>query len=270
MSTEHAIKELKAIAAEQLGLVNLTLEATVKGRVTLDDVVLACRLPDKSRNAAALLAMAAGQSTGTLLTMAASRGIPVRDMYPIARSVVEACVNACYLMAAAEDVADRAFRHVDFALMRNSNRTIGTGAFAMKVATDPVGTLERMFPEFADRSRREWTSLSVPDRIEKVGKLVSAKGASRLLAAYGLVYSISSEIIHGSLAGVTYFYSAHLRETSLEAFVEATGEQVFDLLIAVLHAVSGLLATYFDTHEFEAGQRREAKLFDRLFAVSQV
>ena len=102
-------------------------------------------------------------------------------------------------MAESDDVAARALRYIDFAAWRHSNRKFGSGEFSIEVRTDPEpqDTLTQEYPEFSGKGNGSWTNLDVPSRIRRVGELAGRKAGSRLLAAYGLVYSISSEIIVG-------------------------------------------------------------------------
>jgi hypothetical protein len=43
---------------------------------------------------------------------------------------------------------------------------------------------------------------------------------------------------------MSYFFSAHKKEETVEAFRAATVEQVIDILIAVSHASSGFLSAF--------------------------
>src|SRR3546814_7878782 len=58
--------------------------------------------------------------------------------------------------------------------------------------------LEQEFPEFSGKGQGVWTSHDVPSRIRLIGEKVRAAGGA-LMGAYGGVYAISSEIIHGSV-----------------------------------------------------------------------
>ncbi|WBY02407.1 DUF5677 domain-containing protein [Ramlibacter tataouinensis] len=203
--------------------------------------------------------------------MAKLRGIPVRDAYPIARSAVESFVNASYLLAECDQVAARAIRYVDFAAWRHGNRRIGSGEFSLEVRSDddPQSTLAGEYPEFAGKGAGSWTSLDVPSRVRRVGELAGRKSGSRLLAAYALLYSLSSEIIHGSPFGVSYFYSAHQHgEPTTEAFRAGTIRHLEEILIAVLHAGCGYLAAFFEKQSMEAPLKAEERIFKRLFALS--
>jgi len=227
---------------------------------------------DGQRRTSTLLAMGAGQSLETLLRLAKLRGIPVRDAYSIARSVLESFVNASYLLAESDEVAQRAIRYVSYASWRHNNRRFGSGAFSIEVRTDPdpTATLAQEFAEFSGKGNGSWTNLDVPSRIRRVGEIVGGSAGSRLLAAYGLIYSLSSEVIHGSPFGVSYFYSAHLMhdESTTEAFLAGTGRPLEEILIAVLHAGCGYLETFFGQHKMVAPLAAVEKIFKRLLDLS--
>jgi hypothetical protein len=61
------------------------------------------------------------ESTGSLLELVRTRRI--RDCYVIARVIFETSVNACFLLAAGEEMAERAWRHVKQKSLRDLDRT---------------------------------------------------------------------------------------------------------------------------------------------------
>jgi hypothetical protein len=104
----------------------------------------------------------------------------------------------------------------------------------------------------------------VPSKINRTGKVARRAGAA-LLAAYALVYAVSSEIIHGSVYGMSYFMSAHQRRTSdVEGFRAGTEGQVVDILCAVSHAASGFLSAFASVHDFQPLIDTERSLFQRM------
>lgn|SRR3990167_5750988 len=262
---------LRGLAMLQQEFLRLALFVASQGSTTYEGETLTCSLSDAQRRTSTLLAMGAGQSVESLLHIAKQRGIPVRDAYPIARSAVESFVNASYLLAESNAVADRAVRYIEFAAWRQHNRKFGSGEYSIEVRTDPdpASTLASKFPEFTGKGNGSWTNLDMPSRIRRVGELAGRKAGSRLLAAYGLIYSLSSEVIHGSPFGASFFYSAHLKgEHTTDAFIAGTVRQLEEILIAVLHAGCGYLAAFFEKQHMQAGLDAEEKLFKRLMALS--
>ena len=262
---------LRGLAMLQQEFLRLALFVGSEGPTTFEGEKLTCSLGDGQRRTSTFLAMAAGQSLETLLGMAKLRGIPVRDAYPIARSAVESFVNSSYLLAESDEVARRAIRYVDFASWRHHNRKFGSGEFSIEVRADPdpPATLAREYPEFIGKGKGSWTSLDVPSRIRRVGELAGRRAGSRLLAAYGLIYPLSSDILHGSPFGASYFYSAHLKgEPTTEAFRAATVRHLEEIFIAVLHAGCGYLAAFFEQQRMQAPLTAEEKIFARLLDLS--
>ena len=264
---------LRGLAMLQQEFMRLALFIASQGPADFEGETLTCSLADAQRRTSTLLAMGAGQSIESLLSISKQRGIPVRDAYPIARAAIESFVNASYLLCEKDGVADRAIRYIDYAAWRHHNRKFGSGEFSIEVRSDPTpeSTLANMFPEFSGKGNGSWTNLDVPSRIRRVGELAGRKAGSRLLAAYGLIYSLSSEVIHGSPFGASYFYSAHLNgQQSTEAFFAGTAKQLEEIFIAVLHAGCGYLAAFFGIQEMKAPIAAEEKLFIRLMELSAI
>lgn len=224
---------------------------------------------DKAR-AVAAVAMGAGDSMNTVLKLSYEQGIGVRDIYPIARSLVEGFVNAAFFVTQPVEVAQRAIRHVDYAAWKHENRVIGSGDFMITLGSndDVRPFVEKTFPEFAGKDDRSWTKLDVPSRIRCIGDIVSAAGGA-LLGAYGGIYAVSSEIIHGSVFGHAYFYSIHSGDQRTEeGFKRAVLQQLIDVLSAVAYASSGFLAAYGNTQKFGLLVLSEHELFKRLYRAS--
>jgi len=262
---------LRGLAMLQQEFLRLALFVASEGSGTFEGETLTCSLADGQRRTSTYLAMGAGQSLETLLRMAKLRGIPVRDAYPVARSAIESFVNASYLLAESDEVAARAIRYVDFAAWRHHNRKFGSGEFSIEVGSDPdpQATFQRVFPEFCGKGKGSWTSLDVPSRIRRVGELAGRRAGTRLLAAYGLIYSLSSEIIHGSPFGASYFYSEHLKgERTTEAFHAATARHLEEIFIGVLHAGCGYLAAFFGQQNMQTPLNAEENIFTRLLDLS--
>jgi hypothetical protein len=269
-TTEDAIERLREIAENQLELLRLALYLMSEGPVEREGEVLQCNFAAAKSNAVAPIAMAAGQSLNTILKATESRGIPVRDLYPVARSAIEAFVNAAYLVAAADDASERALRYVGFAAWKHRNRTVGSGDFSLTIESDPdPEAVLRRFPDFAGKGNGSWTKFDTPTRIRLVGELGSRRAGARLLAAYALVYAISSEVIHGSTYGVSYFFHAHLQgEPNAESFRDATAQQLIDILIAALHGLAGFLTAFFDKQSMTGPSSVEQDIFERLLRLA--
>jgi hypothetical protein len=206
----------------------------------------------------------------TVLKLSQEEGIGVRDMYPIARSVVEGFVNAAFFATQPIEVAQRALRHKDYAAWKHENRVIGSGDFMITLGSesDVRPFLEKEFPEFSGKGQGSWTNLDVPSRIRCVGEAAKAAGGA-LLGAYGGIYAASSEIIHGSVFGAAYFYSVHTGDPKTEeGFKNGVLQQRIDILSAVAHAASGFLAAYGETQKLGPLVLAEHELFKRLYRAA--
>ena len=88
------------------------------------------------------------------------------------------------------------------------------------------------------------------------------------MGAYGGIYAVSSEVIHGTVYGMSYFFSVHRKDETVEAFRMATVEQVIGILIAVSHASSGFLSAFASVQKLGQFVLAEHDMFKRLFKVS--
>lgn len=264
---QHVIEELRAVIGAQQELLRLALWVMSQGPTNFRGHELSCVLAWDQVRAASATALGAGQSVNTILAGSDMVGIPVRDLYPITRAVVEGFINASFFVTQPVEVSERAIKHKDYAAWKHCNRSIGNGdfAFALRSGPDPKATAGELFPEFVGRGRDSWTSLDAPSKIHRIGKVAGRSGGA-LLGAYALVYAVSSEIIHGSVYGMSYFMSAHNGEAkSVDAFRASTRAQVVDILTAVSHANSGFLSAFSTVHHCKPLIDAERELFKRMY-----
>lgn len=262
------LTELRTIIAGQQELLRIALYLMSQGPIRYADTELICVLAEDQKRATATVAMGAGQSLNTIMKLSEGEGIVVRDLYPIARSVVEGFINAAFFVTQPVEVSQRALEHRHFAAWKHHNRIIGSGEFMISVgAQDPKAQAAKLFPGFAEKGKESWTSLDAVSRINKIGKVVSASGGA-LMGAYSGIYAVSSEVIHGSVYGMSYFFSAHRKEETVEAFRVATVEQVIDILIAISHASSGFISAFAVVQKLGQFVLAEHDMFKRLFRAS--
>jgi hypothetical protein len=262
---------LVELLQEQLELLRVALFVATQGPAEMAGTQLRCSLEPSVVSASQPIAMCAGQSVNTILRCLDWRGIPVRDLYPIARSAVESFINAAFLVSQDSAASERALRYVKFRYWKQHNRTVGEGVFTLKLSSSrtPTDSTPEEFEEFTENRQDTWTKLALPSRINRVGQAAGRKAGSRLLAAYTLIYSVSSEVIHGSPFGVSYFYSAGA-PTSVEEFQQATVRQIEDILVAVAHAAAGYLSTFFTHQSMKVAVSAEQDIFNKLLAIEGV
>lgn len=251
LSNKQIIEELRSIIEAQQELLRVTLWVMSQGTTVFFGQKLTCTLAWDQVRAATATSLGAGQSINTIVAGSGKMGIPVRDLYPIARGVVEGFINASFFVTQPVEVSERAMRHKDYAAWKHTNRSVGNGEFAFRLSSgpDPKATAAKLFPEFTGKGQESWSSLDTPSKITRIGKVVGRSGGA-LLGAYALVYAVSSEIIHGSVYGMSYFMSAHnAGDESEEAFRAGTEAQVVDILTAIIHAASGFLSAFAKVHD---------------------
>lgn len=264
------LEELCAVIQGQLELLRFTLYVMSQGPTFYRGQPFACLLERDKARAIAAVSMGAGQSLDTILKKSNESGIAVRDLYPIARGVVEGFINAAFFTTQPVEVSRRALRHCSYAAWKHHNRVVGTGdfMFALGSPSDIKATIAKSFPEFTGKGQESWSNLTAPSKIDRIGKVVRASGGA-LLGAYAGIYAVSSEIIHGSVYGMSYFMSAHgSKEHTTEAFLAGTEEQMIDILSAVGHAASGFIAAFANVHKFGPLVLDEHELFKRLFKAA--
>lgn len=264
----ETLKELRTVIAAQQELLRIALYMMTQGPIAFSDQELKCSLEEDQVRAACAVAMGAGQSLNTILKLSDDQGIGIRDLYPIARSVVEGFLNAAFFVTQPVDISRRALEHRHFAAWKHHNRIIGNGDIMIAIgAANPKTEAARLFPNFAEKGKDSWTALNAVDRINKIGKVFKASGGA-LIGAYAGIYALSSEIIHGSVYGMSYFFSAHVREQTVEGFKSGTVEQVIDILIAVSHASSGFLSAFANVQKLGPFVLAEHDMFKRLFRAA--
>lgn len=265
------LEELSSVIEEQQELLRLALSVMSQGPVVFQGQKLSCVLEQDQVRAASATSLGAGQSVNTIMKGSNAVGIPVRDLYPIARGAVEGFINAAFFVTQPVEVSQRALRHGEYAAWKHMNRVIGNGEFAFTLGTEagPKATAAQLFPEFADKRPDSWSSLDAPSKINRIGKVVRRSGGA-LLGAYALVYAVSSEIIHGSVYGMSYFMSAHRHgEVDVEDFRAGTEGQLVDILSAVGHAASGFLSAFAGVHNCQPLIDTERMLFRRMYKAIQ-
>ena len=174
-TTDGCISKVQALTEQQLLLLNLSLFICDKGSADFSNEDLICALSEQVQSVVVPMALAGGQSIGTILQSTAKRGIPVRDGFPIARSAVETLINAAYVLAGGDGFAEKAFRHTQQKFYRDLDKKVGRGEYRLHISASPLPVvddqagLKQAIEEFTTARRREknWTDDSVPMRIEK-------------------------------------------------------------------------------------------------------
>ena len=270
-ATDECIAKVQALIEQQLQLLTLSLFICDKGSADFSDEELVCSLSEQVRTVVVSMSLAGGQSIGTILQSTHKRGIPVRDCFPIARSVVETLINAAYVLAGGDSLAEKAIRHTQQRFYRDMDKKVGRGEFQLHISATPPPVvddqvwLKKAIEEFTTSRGREksWTDDSVPMRIEKIGQTLGVIPASGFLGAYALVYADSSEIIHGSLFGIQLFYRGRAKQPeNVEEFRALTARHLEGILFALFLALNSYLRAFCMLQKFTPLDARLKGLFD--------
>lgn len=265
---------LRDLLGQQMELQRLVMYLAGIGPVEYSGERLECTLTGAKLKTSTLLALAGGQSQNTILRMSGLVGIPVRDAYPIGRSIVETFANAAYLVLADESVAERAVRHVRYANWKFFNRKVGSGevSYAFYLNPELPPDVASQFAEFEGKGALgSWTNLDLPSRILHIQKLSDSHGASApLMASYGLIYHLSSEIVHGSPFGVDFFYRGYDfdPDSPVEGFRRSTRGNMEEILLAAALSGCGYLWSFFSSQGMKEPLSATEKVRDQLIRLS--
>lgn len=266
--TQRSI-EIISIINDQLELWRLSSYVATQEPAIYKGEELTTYFSDAKTRTTQMIAMGAAQSVNTLLSCSSWEGIPVRDLYPIARSCVESFINSAYLIAEDDSVAERAVRWVAFRSWKHAN--LGGKHTIRRVIKNQPPPIPPKFAEFKNFKESDWSPLKVPERAERVLEIAGNRPGSRLLGAYDLIYPISSEVIHGSPFGINYFYQLYSPpNATTEDTIKAIGRQYEDILIAVSHALAGYLSTFFWTCKMALPYAEEQFHFNRLLKMEGI
>jgi hypothetical protein len=172
---------------------------------------------EEVRSTIILMIQALGSSTHTIRRLIEKPGLEIRDCYTIARSISELSVNICYICTEGRAAAQAAKQHALQRSYRDLDRSWTVAGITAAVkreyipASSSIPGLDEALADFTDRRGREkndWIDLNVGSRIEHV-KSKYPKVALSLLASTFSIYRHSSDILHGSFAGIQFFWKLH-------------------------------------------------------------
>jgi hypothetical protein len=174
-------------------------------------------------------------STSSVLRLTEPVDDHVRDCFPIARSIIEIGVNLAYIAAMGEKAAEQARRHSLWRSVTDLERRREFGALKLHHRARSLGELDDI-PGMRDAvewiahqgpdvpRRRDWTDLSVPQRIAVVLEKLGV--GTELAGAYFHLYGDASEIVHGSVYGCFLSPGGLIRDQEV-----ARHDQAFALLL---------------------------------------
>jgi hypothetical protein len=223
-----------------------------------------------------LMIHAAGVSCHSIVTLSSGTGMSVRDCFPIARSVVETAVNACFIQARGIEAARRAQRHALQKSYRDLNRGAKFGELQMtmsnsaKVDPSDVLGLQAAISEFSNKrgeELRDWTPESIDEKIEAAKAKYGARVGIDLGAARMMIYRHSSEILHGTYFGATYFWKPSIlagAARSTDEFASTLFDHFSSVFMGIFFALSGIFDVFDKEYEIPAVREANEAAFERL------
>lgn len=247
-----SISDLITVLESQISLIGKVLAALVDapGYHKTEKVV-----EPEVATTVGMISQTAGSSCQTVIKLR-QPGYETRDCFVIARSIVEAMTNCCFILAEGPRAASKAIRHARQKAYRDLSRDskIATSRIKLTGLTVPsaeeISGLEQDLKEFSHRSgaeNRNWTTESVDERIRIAGEKFGSEVLTNLHIARFAIYRHSSEISHGTFFGSAFwagFLSKQSRPKSDEDFLRIVGEWHWLLLLGTILSVHAFLIAF--------------------------
>jgi hypothetical protein len=265
------IQKLRGVLSQYIGLLDAHIALFVDHESIKELREQTIDLPKSLNLIMPALFQALGSSSNTLVMLSENPGLQTRDCYSISRSIVELSVNICFLIVEGETSANRAIQHARQKSYRDLEReskignTIIKEVFSGRPYISKTEKLQSDIDEFTSRTGREkgWTDLSIDKRIERVGDKMGASVLNALHFSRFMVYRHSSEILHGSLFGVLYFYgltSPKSRSLSQSDFLEHIGQQHMLILFSAILAFEAVIESFDKEYGFNWSVEKSKEL----------
>jgi hypothetical protein len=268
------ISSLKKLLDSQLALLNLAILVLDEKSIEFEGEKITIEYDHKHTSVLLSLILSAGSSVETIKLISTLPSLRFKDALPISRSVVEGCINASYLLAAGSEATDNAIAHAITKGYRQLDRSAGTGGHKISIkATSEIpidAQLQKTLDKFTTKKgyQRNWTELSVPQRIVEIEKSFGTKHSMSLNGAYLMVYSNASEVIHGSYFGALLSSGMVPYGQSLESLSEfnvAQENHIESAFLASFLSLTGMLEIFADHFAFN---KLKDKLKDNMDAFS--
>jgi len=214
---QECINALRALLARQTRLIDAVIHAIVTGEISSPAGRHQVLLPKVTKAILPLMIQGAGSSCHTILGLTSSSDLPVRDCFPIARAIVEAIINICYILARGEEAAGRMERHALQKTYRDFDRSSSVSGTTINVrnagsiSPSEVPGLQEALKEFSTakgEEKRLWTEDNIERRLNEISTKLGTRVATPLHVAQFAIYRHSSEILHGTYFGCIYFFGA--------------------------------------------------------------
>jgi hypothetical protein len=220
-----------------------------------------------------LASLRASMGSALLLASQPHQEMHGKDLLPIARGIIEGCINTAYIMASGRDVAQKALEHSIYKGFRNTDKTFGSDSLKMSIkripGIQPSDELLKVIDQFTSKKGRSknWTNHSVPERIAVIENSFKTSIATAFLTSYATIYGEASEVIHGSVTGAdigsgTIAFSKYPKNDN--DHMEIQKSHIQSSLLTCFIAIQGVLeafCSYANFVEFEQELKSQLSKF---------
>lgn len=193
-----------------------------------------------------LMAQGVGVSIHSIAKLTDQLDMGIRDCFGITRSVCEGSINVAYIIAGGPEVAARARLHAMQKSYRELSReTVVSGSVIGEGRVPPPEAIPGMVEALDVFTRKngsevtDWSPLSLVEKQEVIKAAFPGTGIVIGAASSGL-YRNASEILHGTLYGVQYFWTG--------GFGRGISKEEFAQLYVTNHLVNIFTSVWAATH----------------------
>ncbi len=217
------IDSLSKVIDEQVSLLNVFITIFVKKTIHIDGEVHKTIEGETLNNVLPLMLQSLGSTVVWTQKLAADLDLSTRHAYPLLRSLIETTINILFIISIGEEGAKKMSRHSIQKFFREVDKNISVRKLAMSgqrknFSFDKKSILEsdleltpdirEIVAEFTSKKGREknWTDENVDDKLKHLEQCYGSSCISGIRFAHQSIYSISSEIIHGTYYASEYFW----------------------------------------------------------------
>jgi hypothetical protein len=221
-----------------------------------------------------LMMQAVGVSIHSVLSLTRERDMGIRDCFGIARSAVETALNAAFISASGNAMAEKAVRHMRQKRWRDLRRQGRVGSLNITVSrdvgmsVDDLPGLREALNEYTNRKGdeiRDWTPESLEKRLAFISGLHKRAGLC-LGGATFAIYRPASELLHGTYYGVNLFWQGSRSEPARRREEFETlwlTDHFVTLLSALLLGTSGAIQVVASTHTLHRHIQSQNQLLEK-------
>jgi hypothetical protein len=256
---------LEKLLDSQIKLLNLAIFLIDKKSIEVEGECISIEYEHNDTSVLISLMLSAGGSIETIKAISSLSHLRFSDSLPIARAVVEGFINATYVLAVGKDAVDNAIAHAVAKSHKDLDKLSGKGAHKISVKQNREiifgESVQKQIKDFTHKKGfiKNWTDLSVPQRIIKIDEAFGNLRAMELNGAYFMVYSDASEVIHcsyyGSLlsSGRTFFNNS---PKNIEELTKAHEVHIESAYLSSILALSGFLYSFSKYFGFKTLQKK--------------